>query len=560
MSLSIIALAYALIGCIGGWGILLTAGRNILPEEQLRPMLAGWFGLTFALFLIPSGVVFLLFATVLLLALRAGGGDAVVLWMFLLGAVPTGGLLLQNLPFGINYLFHFTFAILLSLVIAIPLLFARERRTVGEGAAAIDTLFVTGMTFMILLSVRGSETFTSWLRESFVLTVSMIVPYFAISRRLGTIRGVDLAVRALLCSFVVMAAVGFLGAVIGWVIYDLPESRLFQSDRVGYLQRAGLLRSGGTLGGAPIVFGTLMAIGATFALGMKERFAATWQFAAVFGICCLGLIASVSRGPMMGLVLSLVAYQFTQPGAAKNLVRLGLLTPIVLLPFVLFTTTGRELLAMLPFVGAEGGETVSYRSDLLAAGAKVFVRNPLFGSATYLDTPEMQAMVQGQGIVDMVNTYLWMTLLYGLVTSVPFTAALLVATAKTLRITLGLSTEDDDARSWRRLGGALFAAQVGFLFVIGTVSFISLIPAMTCILLGLHVAYVRTANAWLAERAAAPMEPSVALPIVPEAEDAPEPRALPLAPPSPRPAASFGPQTPLEELGLEGFKPIGGTR
>ena len=557
MSLTMIALVYALAGCSLGWGVLLVAGRNILPEGQFRQMLVAWFGLTFTVFLMPTGAAFLLVATLLLLLLRAAGGDPIVLWLFLLGAVPTGGLALQGLPFGINYLFDFTFAILLSLIIAIPLLFAGERRTVGHGAAGVDALFVFAMIFMIFLSLRGTESFTSWLREAFVLTVSMVVPYFAISRRMGTIEGVDRAMRALLCSFVVMAAVGFLGAVVGWMFYDLPDARLFQSIGEGYLRRAGLLRSGSTLGGAPIVFGLLMAIGAVFALGVRDRFAATWQFAAVFGLCCLGLIASVSRGPMIGLAIALIAYQFTQPGAVRNLARLAVVAPIILVPLVLFTTTGRELLNMLPFIGTGDEGSVSYRSDLLAAGFKVFLRSPLFGAADYLEAPEMQAMIQGQGIIDMVNTYLWMTLLFGLVTSVPFTAALLVATVKTFRLARALPMEDETARRWRRVGGALFAAQVGFLFVIGTMSFISLVPVLTCLLLGLNVSYIRTVTAWSAERAAPVARPARTEPER-MSEGTPEPEApLPMPPSTPRPAASFGPQTSLEELGLEGFRPIG---
>lgn len=36
----------------------------------------------------------------------------------------------------------------------------------------------------------------------------------------------------------------------------------------------------------------------------------------------------------------------------------------------------------------------------------VIQRNPLFGSFDFRNTPEMQSMIQGEGIIDIVNTYI----------------------------------------------------------------------------------------------------------------------------------------------------------
>ena len=560
MPLSIIALVYALAGCCAGWGILLVAGRGLLPDGQIRHLMVGWFGLTFLLFLLPSGALFLLLAATLVLGLRAAGADPMVLWLFLIGAVPTGGLALYDLPFGINYLFTFTFAILLSLVIAIPMLFAADRRTPGRGAGVIDVLFGMGALMMMVLTVREVPNLTSWLRAVFVLTVSMVLPYLAASRRMPSVASIEQAVRALVSSHVPMAMIGLLAAVVGWAIYDYPEARLFQPRAIGYISRAGLMRSGGPLGGAPIVFGTLMMMGAAMALGLRGRFDKTWQFAAVLGACCVGLVASVSRGPMVGLALALVAYQISQPKPGRSLARLAVIAPVVLLPFVLFTSTGRTLYTLLPFIGSDSEGTVDYRQQLLENGLIVVGRNPVFGSATFLETPEMQTLIQGQGIIDLVNTYLHWTLQYGLITAAPISAALLLAGAKTFRLCRRLDPQDEAALRWRRLGGGLFAAQVGLVVTLATVSLDLLLSFMTWLFLGLQVAYLRTVNAWLAERAAAPalapttdMAPDPAPePVLVPGLDEPTPR------PAPRPAASFGPQTSLEELGLEGFKPIGG--
>ena len=503
MSQSLIALIYACFACGLGWGVLIVAGRHLLPEGDLPKLLGGWFALTALLFLLPSGAMFLLMAALVVLALRASGLDPFSAWLFFIVAIPTGGLRLEGLPFGINYLFTFTFAILLALIVGIPLLFERGRRVQGSGAAPIDVLFGIGAILMILLSARAANL-TTWMRDAFVLVVTLVVPYVAVTRRLRTIEDVDRAVRLLVCSYVVISTVGLVSGLVGWSIYSTPEQRLFETRGTAFVFRAGLTRTGGTLGSAPIAFGTLMAVGAALLLGLRGRFEERWRFAALLGACLVGLVASVSRGPMLGFALSLLVFQFTQPNPMRNVVRLGLVAPLVVLPFVLFTSTGRDMLTMLPFIGSGEEGSVSYRQDLLANGAKVVMRYPLFGSPTFREEPEMQAMIQGQGIIDIVNAYLGWALEYGLLTAVPFTLAVVLSGVLTFRTVRRMKGDDPAVVRWRRLGGALFAAQVGFAFTIGTVSLVSLLPVMTWVYVGLQVAYVRTANAWLAERAAAP--------------------------------------------------------
>ena len=46
---------------------------------------------------------------------------------------------------------------------------------------------------------------------------------------------------------------------------------------------------------------------------------------------------------------------------------------------------------------------------------QVIARHPWLGSVTFLETPEMIAMTQGQGIIDTVNTYLRVALEKGIV-------------------------------------------------------------------------------------------------------------------------------------------------
>ena len=83
---------------------------------------------------------------------------------------------------------------------------------------------------------------------------------------------------------------------------------------------------------------------------------------------------------------------------------------------LLLTPIGDRIINLLPYVGSEENTvTADYRTKLLENSWIVIQRNPVFGSVDYLETPEMQEMIQGQGIIDVVNTYIQVALNTGLV-------------------------------------------------------------------------------------------------------------------------------------------------
>ncbi len=61
------------------------------------------------------------------------------------------------------------------------------------------------------------------------------------------------------------------------------------------------------------------------------------------------------------------------------------------------TSVGQKILDFLPFFGTSRDDTITYRQELLTNGLDVFWRTPFFGSATFIDTQELQSMRQGQG-------------------------------------------------------------------------------------------------------------------------------------------------------------------
>jgi O-antigen ligase len=105
-----------------------------------------------------------------------------------------------------------------------------------------------------------------------------------------------------------------------------------------------------------------------------------------------------------------------------------------------------------------------------------------------MKTPEMQEMRQGQGIIDIVNSYIQITLRYGLVglgLFAGFFALTMLGILRAMRLIKDKGSEE------HLLGRALLATQVSILVIITTVSSISFIPLMCWSVAGLGVAYAQ---------------------------------------------------------------------
>jgi O-antigen ligase len=207
---------------------------------------------------------------------------------------------------------------------------------------------------------------------------------------------------------------------------------------------------------------------------------------AIFGA---GLIATLSRGPWVGAMVLVLVYIVTSPMAVANLVRFAVIGAMVLLPLLL-TPFGGRLFDLLPFIGSIDAESLSYRQRLFDSAIPVIERNPWFGSRDFLLTPEMQGMMQGQHIIDVVNTYLAIALNSGLV-GLGFFLAIFVTILIGLRRVLKFEVvRKTGLGAYMR---ASMATLVAILVTIGTVSFIDYISYVCWSFTGLCVALIRIA-------------------------------------------------------------------
>jgi hypothetical protein len=206
---------------------------------------------------------------------------------------------------------------------------------------------------------------------------------------------------------------------------------------------------------------------------------------------------AISRGPWVGTAAAAIVFVCLGPGLGKRLVSLvcggGLAVIAILLsPF------GDTFVSYLPFVGTVESGNVDYRAKLFEVSMEVANQNFWFGDVNFLQNPLMEQMRQGQGIIDIVNTYLGYGLPYGLVGVLCFTLPFVIAMYaiwKRQRAWLLAAPEVE------RLGRMLIATIVGVLVIIATVSSIAGIPTVYWVLLGLCCCYIRAVPA---ERALKP--------------------------------------------------------
>jgi O-antigen ligase len=106
-----------------------------------------------------------------------------------------------------------------------------------------------------------------------------------------------------------------------------------------------------------------------------------------------------------------------------------------------------------------------------------------------MEAPQLQEMVQGEGIIDIVNSYVGVALAHGLVGLALFAGAFAFAVWQTWTA-MRACRNDAEAHA---IGRALLACMASVVVMIATVSSIAAIPMLYWMLAGMCVAYARFA-------------------------------------------------------------------
>ncbi len=483
--------AYIVVFALNAFAFLILSRWNPLPEnsKQTRRWAGYWIMVTSAAFLTYNYWLFVLLVTgVLLIALPRNYGDRLSTYFLLLPALP---ILANEVPGfgGVRFFFVLSYPRLLVLFVLLPILFSTFQKNSSEKRNSYfpsDKYLFAFVGLSILLTFRDDNV-TSAFRSSFYIILDMLVPYYVISRNARSLDEFKSIFQAIFTSAFVLALIAWFESAKGWLVYKglnntlgIPGSRFS-----GYGNREGFLRVGTTM--TTIPFGYFLTIGIGALSFFRTYFSGT-RFILLGGAIFVALLATVSRGPWVGFAVFIVVFAFYSQRRKKALLLLAM-GFIFGIPLLTVLPGGEKFLSLLPFIGegSHSAETVSYRQQLFLNSIEVIKMNPWFGSNSYLQSSEMEAMRQGQGIIDIVNTYLRVGLSKGLVglwLFVGLFSSLLLGIRKAMLQSHPLGEE------YTRLGQSLLAILVAVLVIIGTVSSVDYIPVYYWAIAGLGAGYV----------------------------------------------------------------------
>ncbi len=462
----------------------LISDRNFTRRRNL------WFVLTLLAFVSHSFWVYAGITAVILTVTRKSEHNPVALFFFLLFLIPPAPVEIPG--FGlINYFFALNQVRLLALCVLLPAFFALRKRTdtVTFGRTWPDKLLTAYILLMSMLYLRET-TITDTLRQTLYLFIEVFLPYYVASRALKNINDFKDALFGFVLAAMLLSLIGLFEFARSWLLYSaLTNVMGMPWDMSSYLTRGGSLRASVTTGQA-IALGFVISVGIGFYLYLQEEIRSRLQRSLGALLLLGGLFAPLSRGPWIGAAAMIVVFIGTGRKALKRLMLLGV-AGVLALPFLAIVPGGQKVLDLLPFIGTVEVENITYRQRLIDNALIVIQRNPWLGSFDYRSSPEMQSMTQGQGIIDIVNTYIGIALstgLIGLTLFVAFFASVLQGIRK------GMRSFPDKDNERRRLGRALLATLAGILITIVTVSSITVIPVVYWSVAGVGVAYAQMAR------------------------------------------------------------------
>lgn len=461
-----------------------------MPSADFERRRNLWLAITLTAFLAHNFWVYLFATAASLLFTLSREQNRLALFFFLLFAVPG---LQREIPGigGIRYFFDIDYTRLLVLAVLLPTyLSLRTRSGIERFGTTLPDKLIAGyivLNFLLMLTV---STFTGALRHGvFYAFIDILLPYYVASRSLRDLAAFRDALMAFAIAALLLSAAAVFEAVRHWLLYAPLQDALGARWGMGnYLERGyqGALRAQGSTG-HPIALGYVTAVAAAFFLYLRRSIPnrTVWNLGLL--LLTAGLVASLSRGPWVGAAVMLCVFIAAGPAPATQFIKLVMLGTAVLAASLIFPI-GANVLDYLPFVGSIEEGSVSYRRRLLEISIDVILGNPFFGGFNYIYSPAMQELKQGEGIIDIVNTYLGVGLTSGLVGLSLFAGFFFVIVINIIKTMARLPDRNDDLYL---LGRVLCSALIGILVTIFTVSSISVIPVVYWSVAGLGLAYMR---------------------------------------------------------------------
>lgn len=467
--------------------------RFISGEDFSRRRLV-WFVLTAVSFVSPNFWLYTLVAVPMLVWAYRHDSNPIALYLLMLHVIPPVGVIIPIL--GNNGLFPLDNYRMLALCVLLPAAI-RYRKNQEKAAAgrlgAMDVLLLAFGALQVALYTPPDlphhfvipDSPTNVLRRAVLFFLDIYLLYFTVSRTCQSRRKMVDAAASFCLACGVMAAISMFEHMRDWLLYVNIASGWTNDPHAGfYLMRGGSVRAQASAGHS-IALGYLLAVAFGFWLYLRSHVQSRTHRIGTTVLLWGGLLGTFSRGGWLGAATVYFTFNAVGPRAVSRLVK-GTTLAVALAGLVAVSPIGDPILEMLPQAGKPAD---MYRHRLAERGWELVLAHPFFGDQ--FPWPEMDDLRQGEGIIDIVNTYLGVGLNYGLIGLFLFLSFILLGMARAYARARELSHSDPDLALF---GTSLTACIVGTLIMIDSSSFILGCEKMFYVLAGLTTAYARLAT------------------------------------------------------------------
>jgi len=447
-----------------------------------------WLIITLAAFLTHNFWIFCAVTTGAVIYAAKKDSSKLSLFITLLFAVPLFSVEISGLGI-INYFFALDYFRLLSLLLLFPAFLTLRRLPISAAfGSLLPDKFLLAYILIGLVLQAPVDTATNLARTAFYDFMDIFLPYYVASRALNNTKAVHDFCASFVMAATFLAVAGVAEYLKGWLLYSTLASAMSAVWGYGnYMARGGGVRALVSTG-HPIVFGYVCAVALGIYFAIKNNVENKNTRTLITLVLSAGLFASVSRGPWLGAAL--VAIVFVALGPKPWVALPKMVFAFVSCGLILLATPYSDtIIDLLPFVGSINAETIEFRNNLIDNSIAVIAKNPFFGSFNALATDEMEELRAG-GIIDVVNSYIALALTGGLVT-VTFFVGFFVSIVLQLFLVKRKSTLTNVGNDIVR---SIIAVILGIMFIIFTVSSITLVPIVYWLVGGVGVGVITAAS------------------------------------------------------------------
>ncbi|MDO6413532.1 O-antigen ligase family protein [Sphingomonas sp. BIUV-7] len=436
---------------------LLTRQDAIWVRTTLLPIMIGLYA--FAMLLPNRWVIFAVLAAIIPLMSRSRAAMPPIYLVTVL-ALPQ---MTTQVAIGSMYLLDIDKWLITAIGAAIAFALRPARRGLTNGTR-FDVPFF--LLFALEAAQARGNNFTSILRVETNVVLSYLLPYYVISRSLTRPEDIRRLLLALAFVAFVFSGIAIYESRRGVLLYNVLSQRVGVIELLSAYahQRGGYLRAAASFYEATS-FGSFLCTGYLSMLALGDTFRTRQRRLLGFAGILVGIYMANTRGALLGLVLGTLAFDLFRrrwSHFARNAAILGTIGSVALV-IAQFSTSMATRLGL----AGDAADTTGYRKLLITRGWEEIRKHPLTGVDPGQAYASLIDLRTGEGIIDFVNTYIWMGLTTGIVGMAAFFLAFTLLPMRLVTIRRRLR----NFTGQQEVAAAVFAVAIYYTVAAGTSGF-----------------------------------------------------------------------------------------